>query len=153
MFLREMTPAECATVLSSARVGRLACVNDNRPYVVPIYFAFADHHLYSFSMEGKKVAWMRQNPQVCLQVDSMRNREWRSVIVYGCYEELPDNEQWRRERRHAWELLQRHANWWEPGALSPAQQAAGSRAGYLFYRIRIESLSGREAVDEDVVIA
>jgi len=153
MFLKEMTPAECATVLSAARVGRLACVQENRPYVVPIYFAFADHHLYSFSMEGKKITWMRQNPHVCLQVDSMRNREWRSVVVYGCYEELADDERWRSERRHAWELLQRQANWWEPGALRPIQQAATAHSGHLFYRIRIESLTGREAVDEDVVTA
>jgi len=149
MFLRELTPAECTAVLSAARVGRLGCVHDDRPYVVPIYFAFADHHLYSFSMEGRKVAWMRQNPQVCLQVDTMHDgREWRSVVAYGCYEELPDDARWHLERKKAWQLLQRQANWWEPGVLYPVQRTNGDQAGYLYYRIRIESLTGREAVDE-----
>jgi len=68
MNISEMTRPECISLLKSARLGRLACVRDNRPYVVPIHFAFGDNFIFSFSLLGKKVEWMRQNPHVCLQV-------------------------------------------------------------------------------------
>jgi len=70
MNISEMTRPECISLLKSARLGRLACVRDNRPYVVPIHFAFGDNFIFSFSLPGKKVEWMRENPHICLQVDS-----------------------------------------------------------------------------------
>ena len=45
MFVQEMTRQECIAVVSAGRLGRLACARDNRPYVVPIYYAFAENHL------------------------------------------------------------------------------------------------------------
>ena len=153
LSVKEMTRQECVAVLSACRLGRLACVCDNRPYVVPIHFVLANDHLYSFSMQGKKIDSMRTNPLVCVLVDKFApRREWRSVIVYGRYEELPDTPQRRDEREHAWSLLQLHANWWEPGGLKPPLQPAASASSHLFYRIRIESLTGRQAIESDVAI-
>src|SRR4029450_3011752 len=72
-----------------------------------------------------------------------------SVVAYGRYEELADSSQWVRERLHAWSLLQKQANWWEPGGLKPVPQAAAGASQYLFYRIRIEQLTGRQALARD----
>ena len=143
MIVREMTQQECVAVLSECTLGRLACARDNHPYVVPVFFAFADKHVYSFSMEGQKVDWMRTNPFVCFQVDEFSTkREWRTVVVYGHYEELTDTPRWTQERDHAWSLLQKHrANWWEPGGLKPTPHAAT----HLFFRICVESMTGRQA--------
>jgi nitroimidazol reductase NimA-like FMN-containing flavoprotein (pyridoxamine 5'-phosphate oxidase superfamily) len=70
------------------RVARLACAKDGQPYVVPIYFPYADSHLYAFSVPGKKIEWMRGNPMVSLQVlEGGERREWKSVVVDGRYEE------------------------------------------------------------------
>ena len=52
----------------------------------------------------------------------------------------------KRERDHAWSLLSKHANWWEPGGLKPV--AAAPASSHLFYRIRIVRLTGRQAVEE-----
>ena len=68
MIIKELTEQECTAVLRASSLGYLACAKDGRPYVVPITFAFADHGIYSFSMLGQKIEWMRENPQVCLQV-------------------------------------------------------------------------------------
>ena len=38
MIISEMTVQECRALLSSSRVGRLACVWEGQPYVVPISF-------------------------------------------------------------------------------------------------------------------
>ena len=83
MFIHNMTEAECRQVLKAAQVGRLACAQGNQPYIVPIYFAYSEHHLYAISTLGQKIEWMRANPLVCLQVDELTsNDEWMSVIVF-----------------------------------------------------------------------
>ena len=145
MIIKELTEQECATVLLASNLGHLACAKDNLPYVVPITFAFADNNIYSFSLTGQKIEWMRENPHVCIQVDGFqKGREWKSIVAYGAFEELPDRIGWKRERDHAWSLLSKHANWWEPGGLKPL--SAPAAASHLFYRIHVEKLTGRHAI-------
>ncbi len=147
MILREMTREESMAVVSSGRLARLACTRDGQPYIVPIHYAFADHYLYSFSMPGQKVDWMRANPKVCVQIDDLGTaRNWKSVVVYGLFEELPNRIGSKIEREHAWSLLEKHANWWEPGGLKPVLAPVSGTSQHLFYRIRIESLTGRQAI-------
>ncbi|TIV42354.1 MAG: pyridoxamine 5'-phosphate oxidase family protein, partial [Mesorhizobium sp.] len=86
-----MSTLECTKLLTANRAGRLACAKDGRPYVVPFHYAHADNHLYAFSLPGKKIDWMRANPLVSVQVDAAgTGHGWKSVIVTGRYEELPD---------------------------------------------------------------
>lgn len=146
MIITEMSRAECLALLSSQRVGRLGCCHEGQPYVVPITFALEGGHLYSFSLTGRKIDWMRANPLVCVQVDEPgQHGQWRSVIVNGRFEELPDRVGWKHARDHAWSLLSSHANWWEPGGLKPASEGPAQN---LFYRIIIETVTGRRAVAE-----
>ncbi|MEQ1942662.1 pyridoxamine 5'-phosphate oxidase family protein [Mesorhizobium sp. VNQ89] len=147
MIIRELSQQACLEILAAARVGRLACASDGQPYVVPITIALAQHSLYSFSLPGQKIDWMRQNPKVCLQVDQAgRGDGWKSVVVTGTYEELPDRIGSKLEREHAWSLLSKHANWWEPGGLKPV--TADIPAEHLFYRINMDTVTGRESVPE-----
>jgi nitroimidazol reductase NimA-like FMN-containing flavoprotein (pyridoxamine 5'-phosphate oxidase superfamily) len=142
MHVRSLSTLECTKLLSAGRIGRLACVSEGRPYVVPIYFTYADHHLYAFSMPGKKIEWMRANPHVSVVAEEHGpGREWKSVIVDGLYEELPRQD----DRDHAWSLLSRHTDWWEPGALKPFAQPLSYHSDHVFYRVIIEEVSGREA--------
>ncbi|KQZ87362.1 flavin-nucleotide-binding protein [Mesorhizobium sp. Root157] len=143
MIIAALNKSECKALLSSARLGRLACCNNGQPYVVPIQFVAEGAYLYSFSLLGQKIDWMRANPLVCVQVDEFgKNREWRSVVVNGRYEELPDRIGWKTERDHAWSLLSQHANWWEPGGMKPVPEGA---TPHLFYRIIIDEMTGRRA--------
>lgn len=146
MIITEMDRAACMALLQSTRLGRLACAKDGQPYVVPFTFAVDGNHLYSFSLEGQKIAWMRENAKVCVQVDEFgAARAWRSVVVSGRYEELPDRIGSKMERERAWSLLSREAQWWGPGSLKPV---ASARTPHLFYRIVIDDISGRQAVPE-----
>src|SRR5690606_37411330 len=105
MIIEEMSRQECLDLLSTARQGRLACVSEGQPYVVPITFSLDGNYLYSFSMLGRKVEWMRAHPKVCVQADEFgADRGWRSVVVFGTYEELPDRVGWKRDRDRAWSL-------------------------------------------------
>ena len=71
-------------------------------------------------MIGKKIEFMRANPRVSVVVEEHgERRQWKSVIVDGTYEELPDEIGYKRSRDHAWSILSKYNDWWEPGALKP----------------------------------
>jgi uncharacterized protein len=70
MLIRTLSMNECTKVLAGHHLARLACAKDARPYVVPIYYAYADEVLYAFSIPGKKIDWMRANPHVSVLVES-----------------------------------------------------------------------------------
>ena len=149
MIIREMTRDECIAIISESRVAHLACASNDQPYVVPIHYAFADNHLYSFSMPGQKIDWMRLNAKICLQIDLFgRHREWTSVVVFGTFEELPDRMGWKHQREYAWSLLEQHTNWWEPGSLKPIPGPVPVSGSHLFYRVKLESVTGRRAMAE-----
>lgn len=149
MIIKELDKQQIQSTLAANNLGRLACVKDGQPYVVPITFSFSGIYLYSFSMPGQKVEWMRLNPKVCVQVDEFANaREWKSVVVNGVYEELPDRIGFKHDRERAWSLLSQHANWWEPGGLKPITPPLSAASPHLFYRIVIESMTGRQALDD-----
>lgn len=146
MIITTMDRAGCMTLLQAARLGRLACVGNGQPYVVPITYAADGESLYSFSLLGQKIEWMRQDPRVCVQVDDLDGeRGWRSVVVNGRYEELPDRIGWKVQRDRAWQLLSRDADWWQPGGIKPVPEPPTRR---IFYRIVVEELTGRHAFPE-----
>jgi nitroimidazol reductase NimA-like FMN-containing flavoprotein (pyridoxamine 5'-phosphate oxidase superfamily) len=148
MFIQEMTEAECLTTLARTRLGRLACAHENQPYVVPIYFVYEQLYLYGFTTPGQKVEWMRSNPQVCVELDEIvDDTQWMSIIIFGNYKELPDSQEGKEggnwERQHAFELLQQYAEWWEPGIASSIHRHTVEPWVPIFYRIRIDRVSGR----------
>lgn len=146
MLILTLNKTECENLLAENRVGRLACAKDGQPYLVPVYYAYAKNYLYAFSMPGKKIDWMRANPLVSVLIeDRGQGREWRSVVVDGSYEELPDVIGHKREREHAWSLLSKHANWWEPGGLKPVMPPSSGHSAHVFFRISVDQVSGREA--------
>lgn len=148
MHIRSLSMLECTKMLAESRLARLACSREGKPYVVPIYFAYADSHLYAFSMPGKKIDFMRANPEVSLIVEEHgQGREWKSVVIEGRFEELPDRIGSKRERDHAWSLLSRHFDWWEPGALKPVTPSLSGHLEHVFFRVLVEELSGREATE------
>src|SRR5688572_27400239 len=148
MLIQEMTLEECWKALREADFGRLACANDNQPYVVPFSFSVEGRNIYSFSLPGQKLDWMRSNPRVCVEIDHVANRnDWKSVIAIGRYEELTDTPDYQQERVHAHELLRRsHTMWWQPGAITVASYDSNQGFVPVFYRLEIAHVSGYRAV-------
>lgn len=151
MIIREMTKEECLDVLTKAGFGRLACARDNQPYIVPVYFALDKAYLYGIATEGKKIDWMRSNPLVCVEADEILNQnQWKSVVAFGHYEELPDTERWQRVREHAHSLLQKRPNWWQPAYVATTHRGVAHSLTPLFYRIRLDEISGHKALLDQV---
>jgi nitroimidazol reductase NimA-like FMN-containing flavoprotein (pyridoxamine 5'-phosphate oxidase superfamily) len=86
---RELTEDQVNSILLSQAFGRLACTDGERPYIVPITYAYDGKYIYGQTNEGTKLELMRKNPSVCFEVDRMTDmKNWKSVIVYGKFEEL-----------------------------------------------------------------
>jgi hypothetical protein len=174
MVIREMNREECLRVLVGARLTRLGCAHENQPYVVPVYLVYhpassGEVYLYGFTTPGQKVAWMRVNPLVCVEVDDVAALDqWMSVIATGRYEEMPEargegthgrarersttgTPEGDAERERAWQVLKTHPMWQEPGWTAGANRAhrdATEPLSPIFYRIRIDHISGHEAAPD-----
>jgi nitroimidazol reductase NimA-like FMN-containing flavoprotein (pyridoxamine 5'-phosphate oxidase superfamily) len=149
VLIEELDRQSCLDLLSHMHLGRLACCKGMQSYVMPFYFACDANYVYSFSTIGKKIEWMRANPLVCVQADEVVGpQKWTSVIVFGSYEELPNTPEWSKERATAFGLLQRRAMWWEPAYAKKAIEGGVRSPEPLFYRIRIDEITGRRATGE-----
>ncbi|HEU4508681.1 MAG TPA: pyridoxamine 5'-phosphate oxidase family protein [Pyrinomonadaceae bacterium] len=85
---------EIEQLLQSGRVGRLGCVVNGDPYVVPINYEFRGGAIYGHSLPGLKISALRENPRACLQVDQVESDlRWRSALAFGNFEELTDDAQ------------------------------------------------------------
>jgi nitroimidazol reductase NimA-like FMN-containing flavoprotein (pyridoxamine 5'-phosphate oxidase superfamily) len=80
---------EAQKLIAAGKLGRLGCVDNGEPYVVPINYLFEDMAIYSHSMPGRKIEALRTHPRACLQVDEVQDDfNWRSVIAFGNFEEI-----------------------------------------------------------------
>lgn len=151
MVIQEMTLEECREVLSHTILARLACEMDDQPYTVPVYLAYDGTYLFGFATMGLKIDCMRSNPLVCVEVDDIKSQnQWRSVVVFGTYEELPDTPEYAAARARAHDLLQRRAMWWEPASVSVEHRAVPGTFSPIFYRIHINQMTGHRASPDKV---
>ena len=149
MFIHEMTVDECAGALKEMRLGRLACAQDNQPYIVPINFAFDGTYIYGFTTLGQKIEWTRLNPLVCFEVDEVASHnQWVSIVVFGRYEELPDEPEYENERNRAHAFLQKRAMWWEPAYTSQEHREQLQSLTPIFFRIHVDKMTGHRATFE-----
>lgn len=145
MVIQELTAEECAAVLSRTGVGRLGCARFDQPYIVPVHVSFdaSRRCLYAFSMIGQKIAWMRENPKVCVEVEEIVDRHhWTTVVVFGRYEEIERGPSDADARRRAAALFEQRDEWWLPAA---GRVAAHEHQDAVIYRIDIERMTGRRA--------
>jgi nitroimidazol reductase NimA-like FMN-containing flavoprotein (pyridoxamine 5'-phosphate oxidase superfamily) len=59
------------TIIKESLVCRLALVDGNRPYIVPLNFGYQDNTLYFHSApEGKKIDIIKTNTNVCFEFEA-----------------------------------------------------------------------------------
>ena len=88
-------PIILEAVLKKATIIRLAMVDNGMPYLLPFNFGYSENCIYIHSAPvGKKIDVLRQNPQVCFEVEDETatvegdiacrwSTLYRSVIGYG----------------------------------------------------------------------
>ena len=90
-MIRPLSAEDARNLLERGRVGRLGCIAENEPYVIPVSYFLEDDCVYVHTMPGLKVTALRANPRACLQVDEVRDEyHWKSAIGFGRYEELAE---------------------------------------------------------------
>jgi nitroimidazol reductase NimA-like FMN-containing flavoprotein (pyridoxamine 5'-phosphate oxidase superfamily) len=150
MLLESLTRQDSIELLKRTKFGRLACAHDDQPYITPLAFVYDSDWLYSVSNVGQKIAWMRINPLVCVEVDEIVSRQnWASVIVFGRYEELPDIPEHTAMRMHAYTLMQKTPLWWEPAYVKPPADEKQHGPQIMYFRIHVHQISGRRAALEE----
>jgi len=89
-------------VLSGAEICRLSMLDGDLPYIIPVNYGYRNGHIYIHSApEGKKIDLLKQNTQVCFEVEDtveiVKGEEacdwttrYRSVVGYGRVEILSD---------------------------------------------------------------
>lgn len=145
-MLGDLNQEQIGDLLRSQTMGRIGCSNGNMVYVVPISYAYDGEYFYFHTNEGLKTQIMRENPNVCFEVDQIFDLcNWQSVIVNGVFEEL--------KTKHAIDALRFLNNRMAPFKTSetfrPIYGLQGvhargkSNLKLVVFRIRIESMTGK----------
>jgi nitroimidazol reductase NimA-like FMN-containing flavoprotein (pyridoxamine 5'-phosphate oxidase superfamily) len=140
-----LTKGQCQRILIAGMIGRIGCHSSGKTYVIPITYVFDGGYVYAHSKEGLKVKMMRKNPDVCFQVDQIDNlSNWRSVIIWGKFEELKSSE----EQELALQILVNGLGAHHTGDSVKPPKGTGEKTPHkepkpVIYRISIEEISGR----------
>jgi uncharacterized protein len=135
--MRALTEEEVLKLLGSAKVGRLGCIDNGEPYVVPINYFFEAGAVYSHSLPGLKIEALRAHPRACLQVDAIEDDfNWRSALAHGSFEEI----RVPSERRDILKNLLTHFPLLTPMESVMAQDASAPDS--IVFRLRIDRLTG-----------
>src|ERR1700691_6659938 len=110
MLITKIRSRECRELLIRLGYGILGCSSNDRPYIVPIYFALDTDRLCCLSTLGRKIEWMRENPLVCVEADEVCGHDdWASVIVLGKYLEIPNTREYAKNREQVRSLLRKRS--------------------------------------------
>lgn len=146
-MLGALNALQINNVLSSQAVGRLACTDGKKPYIVPVTYCYDGKSIYGQTNKGTKLSLLRKNPNICFEVDLMTDmRNWQSVIVYGKFEELSgkDAEKARELFNDRLFPLTTSSTVHTYGHEAvPAGKEESNRVKLIMYRIRIVSVTGR----------
>ena len=146
MLIQSMTRVASLELLERANFGRVACTHEGQPYLVPMSVTYDVNCLYCFSTLGQKIAWMRANPRVCVEVEELVSRQdWATVIIMGRYEELTTD----ADRRYAHDLLQHRPAWWEAGYSRTVIDGKERHGEGVYFRILIDQITGHRAIPEE----
>jgi len=101
-MIGKLTNEQVEDVLKENVLGRIGCNDGEKNYVVPVNYVYDGKFIIAHSLMGMKIEMMRKNPQVCFEVDEIKNfTNWKTVIAWGEYQELHDE----RDRYYAMKLF------------------------------------------------
>jgi nitroimidazol reductase NimA-like FMN-containing flavoprotein (pyridoxamine 5'-phosphate oxidase superfamily) len=146
-MLGTLSEDQIEDLLKQQVTGRIGCHADGITYVVPINYVYKDGCIYGHSAEGKKIKMLRNNPQVCFQVDDIENiLKWKSVIAWGVYRQITD----REEMQKAMQEIIRHImpvmtdNDGHPShGITENESDIGTSIDLILYKICLNKKTGR----------
>jgi hypothetical protein len=135
MNIGELKDTDALAILREGTLGRLGCIASGRPYVVPVNYYYDGKDIYIHTLPGKKIDALRANPHVCLQVDEIKNSyDWRSVIAYGTFEEVSNEEVKENILTRLYSRL--------PHLTPVESRLVDGVKGTIVFRIKVEEVTG-----------
>ena len=147
-MLGEMNKGQITDLLTNQVIGRLGCHADGETYIVPINYIFVNDAIYAHSGKGKKIDMMRKNPEVCFQVDKIKDTfRWESVIVWCTFEELQDE-----ERQQVMQAITRKVMLLRDDPALPSSHGIepSLHNDLIVYKLKINAASGRFESHDDI---
>ncbi len=143
-MLAELSPAEITETLAANDLGRIGCRQGDRIFIFPVNYIFRHDMAYCQSYEATKIAMMREQPDICFEVEDIRGfSHWKTVMGWGIFEELTDSADISDAQQQFSEvMLARKAALTSLPPTEPHRVESG-RPGIIYYRIRFNELSGR----------
>jgi len=151
MRIEPLPRPEIDKFLRSQSLARIGCHAGGQIYIVPVSYAPEEaegpvRSVLVHSFEGQKVRMMRENPQVCLEVDDIVNlTSWRTVVADGEFEELRGEE---TQRRALWILADRllpHTGAARASMGDDPFRRPGLDLPAVLFRVRLRDATGRVA--------
>jgi len=145
-MLGELTVAQIEEVLNENFIGRIGCRDGDKIYILPISYRYDYGMVLCHSYVGNKIEVMRQNPDICFEVEEVYSfHQWKTVMGWGVYEELTqeaDIEEAKRKLSAAM-LRQKALLSAEPPTEIAHQHHHDKPLESVYYRIRFNEWSGR----------
>lgn len=135
-------------ILSEALVCRLALMDGELPYIVPVNYGYNDGCIYIHSApEGKKIDLLRRDNRVCFEVEGKVEivkgekacawtTRYRSVVGYASVEILSDDE----SKQHGLEVIMT-----QHGAPELKDFEPGNMKHMVILKLTITSLKGKRS--------
>ena len=147
---QEITDPEALNeIFRQAIVCRLAMMDGNVPYVVPLNFGYQNNLLYFHSAgEGKKLDLLRASPEVCFEVESgveiVKGKDacswgvtYCSIIGYGNAEIVTDID----EKRRGLDVIMGH---YSDGKFEYSEK---NLKRTIVIKVKITSMTGKRSAD------
>jgi len=144
-MLGELNREQIESLLHGNVVGRIGCHDHRGTYVVPVTYVYDGDSIIGHTSPGRKIDMMRNNPQVCFEVDSVTNMaNWQSVVAWGKFEELNGDEAVESMRKFADRLAPLMTS--ETARAEHVMNTDDLQEGefrYIIYKIRLGKKTGR----------
>jgi hypothetical protein len=139
-------------LLAGSDICRIAMIDRDRPYMVPLNYGYADNALYFHSAStGKKIELLKQNGRVCFEIENhneiIRDEipcEWtsryRSLIGYGTIEFITGHE----EKKKGLDVIMSHY-----GKTGKNDYKDNHIQNIIILKLNIEEISGKQSGNWD----
>ena len=151
-----LTEQQAKGVLKKNTLGRIGCTDGKEIYITPVSYLYDGSSIIAHSKPGRKINMMRNNPEVCFEVDQIQSfNKWKTIIAWGKYEEIQDE----TEKRQALNAFARRMMYLkvceteQTPETSPMRWHHEADVKTVVYKISLRKISGRyERQDEDELL-
>jgi len=143
-------PAIIEDILSGSEVCRIAMIDGDKPYIVPLNYGYRDKAIYFHTAPmGKKIELLKANNKVCFEIELFSQiirrdkpcdwtSKYRSVTGYGTVEFLSDPDQ----KREGLDIIMSHY-----GKTDQNTYQDSIVEKVLILKLKIEEITGKQVGD------